>query len=193
MGAMNHSLCNTAAFDSKRLEHVFERCFLAQEHTRLVGGAQEPFYQPAATPGTPHLLYYREDYFASALHEVSHWCIAGRQRRQLPDFGYWYAPEGRNPEQQRAFEAVEVKPQALEWYFSQACGFPFRVSVDNLDPLTGALPDTRDFRRRLARQARQWQITALPVRAERFFRALVVEFGHQLGPSDAVFQPDLID
>ncbi len=32
---------------------------------------------------------------------------------------------GATSEQQLAFEAVEAKPQALEWLFSLACGYPF--------------------------------------------------------------------
>jgi elongation factor P hydroxylase len=193
VGAVKQDFCEQAVFDSQRLEQVFERCFLAGENTRLVGGAREPLYQPAAAAGTPHLLFYREDYFASALHEISHWCIAGPERRQLQDFGYWYAPEGRSPAQQRAFEAVEVKPQTLEWYFSQACGYPFRVSVDNFDPVSGALPDTHDFRQRLEFQARQWQVTGLPSRAKRFFYALAAEYGNNLAPGDAVFHSELIN
>ena len=108
-------------FDCARLEAVFARCFARTENTRLVGGAAEPLYQPAGKGNGPHSLYFREDYFASALHEVAHWCIAGIERRQRVDFGYWYAPEGRSDDQQRAFESVEVRPQALEWYFSLAC------------------------------------------------------------------------
>ena len=73
------------------------------------------------------------DYFSSILHEVSHWCIAGAERRKLVDFGYWYEPDGRNEFQQKEFEQVEVKPQALEWLFTEACGVKFRLSVDNLE------------------------------------------------------------
>lgn len=44
----------------------------------------------------------------------------GEKRRQLVDFGYWYAPDGRSAEQQELFQAVEVKPQAMEWILSPA-------------------------------------------------------------------------
>lgn len=164
-------------FSSTRLETVFNRCFLQREQTRLVGGGPEPVYRPATTPGGCHSLCYREDFFASALHEVAHWCIAGPRRRQLVDFGYWYAPEGRDPEQQSAFEAVEVKPQALEWIFSRACGYRFRVSVDNLDPVSGRLAETSGFRRRVARQAERYFRGSMPPRALEFFHALREEFG----------------
>ena len=93
------------------------------------------------------------------------------------DFGYWYAPEGRDHVSQRAFEAVEEKPQALEWLFSLACAYPFQVSVDNLDPETGALPDTLPFRERVLERARHWQRCGMPSRAALFFSALAREFG----------------
>ena len=192
MGSAIH-LTETVVFASERLENVFHDCFLLAENTRLVGGAEEPLYQPAQAAGEACLLYYREDFFASALHEIAHWCIAGQARRRQLDFGYWYAPEGRNPVQQRAFEAVEVQPQALEWYFSQACGYQFRVSVDNLDPGSGKLPDTLDFRRQVAAQARHWQREGLPRRAGVFYTALTVEFNTGLDIADLEFAEDLID
>ncbi len=58
--------------------------------------------------------------------------MAGEARRRLPDFGYWYAPDGRTAAQQQAFERVEIKPQALECLFTLACGRHFQVSQDNL-------------------------------------------------------------
>lgn len=63
---------------------------------------------------------------------MSHWCIAGKYRRTLNDFGYWYAPDGRSEEQQKNFEKVEIKPQAIECLLTLACGRFFRVSQDNL-------------------------------------------------------------
>lgn len=176
-------------FDSRRLETVFNDCFSATENTRLLGGADEPLYRPAAVGLEQHLLFYREDYFASALHEVSHWCIAGPKRRQQLDFGYWYAPEGRSAGQQRAFEKVEVKPQAMEWFFSKACGYRFRVSIDNFNDATGELPDTILFRRELLAQARRWQRSRLPERADRFYRALCAEFGTSLRAHQLEFDP----
>lgn len=164
-------------FCAKRLERVFNECFLRAYNTRLIGGANEPLYQPAVSDGDFHALYYRHDYFASALHEVSHWCIAGAQRRLEVDFGYWYAPEGRSVMQQLAFEQVERKPQALEWYFSKACGYRFLISVDNLDLARAGLHDTTAFQQAVLEQALHWQIHGLPVRAADFYRALSREFG----------------
>lgn len=169
-------------FECSRLEALFNRCFADSQNTRLVGGAAEPLFQPAAADQATNLLFFREDYFASALHEIAHWCIAGAERRKQQDFGYWYAPEGRSENEQKAFEAVEVKPQALEWCFSLACNYPFQISVDNFGS-GGELPDTLQFRLDVAAQARYWQQNVLPVRAMRFFEALVKEFdtGAEMG------------
>jgi elongation factor P hydroxylase len=165
------------SFLAARVERVFNDCFADSCNTRLCGGAAEPLYQPAANPADFHALYYRGDYFASALHEVAHWCIAGAQRRQQPDFGYWYTPDDRSADQQRAFEAVECKPQALEWYFARACGYRFQVSADNLALASAGLLDTAAFKRAVLAQALVWQHEGLPIRAGVFYAALRREFG----------------
>lgn len=108
----------------------------------LVRGEHEPEYFPA-TPSQPARIQFAHGFFNSALHEISHWCIAGEKRRTLPDLGYWYAPDGRSAEQQHLFEQVEVKPQALEWLFAKACLRPFRVSLDNLNGQSG---DGKEFK-----------------------------------------------
>ena len=85
--------------------------------------------------------------------EQAHWCIAGKSRRLLRDYGYWYVPDGRNASQQFEFERVEVKPQALEWLFSTACGIQFKVSADNLNNDMGISPS---FKKAIAAQARAY-------------------------------------
>lgn len=97
----------------------------------LVRGMGEPEYFPAQN-NQPARIEFAHGFFASALHELSHFCVAGQQRRLLPDFGYWYAADGRSAAQQHAFERVEIKPQALECLFTLACRRPFQVSQDNL-------------------------------------------------------------
>ncbi len=163
-----------------RVERVFNDCFADSCNTRLCGGADEPLYQPATTSTDFHALYYRGDYFASALHEVAHWCIAGAQRRQRLDFGYWYTPQDRSIDQQCAFEAVECKPQALEWYFSRACGYRFQVSADNLALANAGLLDTAAFQHAVLAQTIAWKTEGLPIRAGIFYIALRREFGTDL-------------
>lgn len=103
----------------------------AHQHVILVRGAGEPEYFPAKDNQPAH-IEFAHGFFQSALHECSHFFIAGERRRQLSDFGYWYAPDGRTEAQQQAFERVEIKPQALECLFTLACKRSFQVSQDNL-------------------------------------------------------------
>lgn len=166
--------------EQKRLQAIiqlFDGLFLHSEATVLVGGADEPLYIPSITSGEPHQLIFRENFVSSALHEIAHWCIAGKQRRLQPDFGYWYQPDGRNIDQQAQFEAVEVKPQALEWVFSNACGQKFTPSADNLNDSGYAIADNNAFTQALVKQARQWcKGQQLPARAKLFIDELTKEF-----------------
>ncbi|PKH78405.1 elongation factor P hydroxylase [Psychrobacter sp. 4Bb] len=121
--------------DSERLAtdwliQLFNTLF-ADQQVILARSNDEPEYFPAQD-NEPARIEFAHGFFASALHEISHWCVAGDARRQLSDFGYWYAPDGRSAAQQQAFERVEIKPQALECLFTLACGRNFQVSQDNL-------------------------------------------------------------
>lgn len=110
---------------------IFNRAF-AKYDTVLVRGGDEPEYF-AKTHDTPAQIVFAHGYFASALHEISHWCIAGLHRRTLNDFGYWYCPDGRDELSQKKFEQVEIKPQAIECLFTLATGRKFFTSADNLN------------------------------------------------------------
>jgi len=112
------------------LMQLFNTLFSDQQ-VILARSDNEPEYFPAQG-NKPARIEFAHGFFASALHEISHWCVAGVARRQLSDFGYWYAPDGRSATQQQAFERVEIKPQALECLFTLACGRQFQVSQDNL-------------------------------------------------------------
>jgi len=159
------------------LEALFKQCFYKDYQTLLIGGADEPLYRPATSADMPHCLFYRADYFASALHEIAHWCIAGVERRQQEDWGYWYCPDGRSPEQQRAFEFVEVKPQAVEWMLSLAAGAPFRISSDNLLGSGNQVEEGDTFKSAVAAQVQRYRQGALPSRAQQFFLALSEHYG----------------
>ncbi|PSF04967.1 transporting ATPase [Marinobacter fuscus] len=154
---------------------LFNGLFLESHQTVLVRGGHEPEYLPAAGPDAPAQVVFAHGYFASALHEIAHWCIAGEQRRTLYDYGYWYCPDGRTPEQQFAFEQVEVKPQAIECMMALAAGFRFNISVDNLAG-SGAANETL-FRHNLCLQADSYLANGLPARAQIFFDALVRFYG----------------
>ncbi|MBB3189895.1 elongation factor P hydroxylase [Halomonas cerina] len=157
---------------SHRLEDVialFDGLFLPTYRTRLVRGGDEPLYRPADADSPCHRVVFARGFYASALHEISHWCIAGARRRELEDYGYWYLPDGRDAVQQRAFEAVEVVPQALESLFAAACGRRFNVSVDNLGEVA---VDREAFQARVAARAARYAAEGLPRRAAAFRRAL---------------------
>ncbi len=156
---------------------VFTACFTGSHRAALISGGEEPFYQPAASDREFHQIVFRADYAASALHEVAHWCIAGEARRQRPDYGYWYEPDGRNRESQGIFERVEVRPQALECLFSLAAAMPFQVSVDNLG---GEEIDPFPFQLAVWQQVQVYLHGGLPPRGEQFRRALAAHFGTEL-------------
>jgi hypothetical protein len=165
--------------DSAELRALFDGLFASAENTRLVAGGEEPVYLPADDRCPYHRIVFRHDYVASALHEIAHWCIAGSARRRLVDYGYWYAPDGRDAAAQREFERIEARPQALEWILSEACGLRFRPSVDNLD---GAAGDAEGFARAIAAEAQRMLREGLPPRAARFLAALAARTGRVTPP-----------
>ena len=116
---------------ARRISEVFAESLGDHHHTQLVGGASEPFYRPARGD-VPARLHFRQDFAASALHEVAHWCIAGIERRKQEDFGYHYIAGPRDVEQQAAFFALELRSQSLERAFAHALGLEFQPSADNL-------------------------------------------------------------
>ncbi|MHB1220959.1 MAG: elongation factor P hydroxylase [Gammaproteobacteria bacterium] len=153
---------------------LFDSCFYQQYNTRLVRGDDEPLYSPANADRPYHAIYFAHGFYRSALHECSHWFLAGDARRKLEDFGYWYAPDGRNAAQQTLFEKVEVKPQAIEWILSVAAGHYFCVSVDNLD---GEATDPQPFKNAVYEQVKIYAAEGLPERAEVFRAALCGFYG----------------
>lgn len=153
---------------------IFNECFTAQYNTKLVKGGDEPLYLPADENRPYHALFFANGFFSSALHECSHWLIAGEQRRAQVDFGYWYAPDGRTAAQQELFQRVEVKPQAMEWVLSVAAGHRFRVSIDNIN---GEESDTQTFIQAIYQQVKQYCEQGLPPRAALLHRALCEFYG----------------
>lgn len=154
----------------QQLIDIFNDCFDDEYNTRLVKGDDEPIYLPADDDIPYHRIVFAHGFYASALHEISHWCIAGAQRRLQVDFGYWYCPDGRDASTQSQFEVVEIKPQAFDWLFCVAAGFPFNVSCDNLNG--DCEPDRIDFQRRVHAQVMQYLEEGIPARPASFIRAL---------------------
>ncbi|MDD1792407.1 elongation factor P hydroxylase [Enterovibrio sp. ZSDZ42] len=156
--------------DYNDLISVFNQSFIESFNTELLLGGDEPIYFPADESHSTHRIIFARGFFASALHEVAHWCIAGPERRLLEDYGYWYHPDGRDEQTQAAFEQVEVKPQAVEWILSASCGFRFQVSCDNL---SGVEPDREAFTAKVRDQVLAYLEQGMPERAKSYSDALV--------------------
>lgn len=158
--------------NANALIELFNTLFEERDHTVLLGGADEPVYLPARDECVPAQVIFTQDYVSSALHEVAHWCLAGAERRQQLDYGYWYCPE-RSRQQQQDFEHAEVRPQALEAVFSDACGHSFRPSYDRL-----AEPNYRSvkFEHAITAQKQRFLDRGLPPRAALFQQALAHRF-----------------
>ncbi len=89
-------LCSTDPHHYEQLIEIFDGCFADDFNTRLIKGDDEPIYLPADAEVPYNRIVFAHGFYASGLHEISHWCIAGEARRELVDFGYWYCPDGRD-------------------------------------------------------------------------------------------------
>ena len=158
----------TRAHHTHDLIKLFAQCFGQSHQTQLVCGTDEPLYLPACATQPWHQIIFAHGYFSSALHECAHWFIAGHQRRLQTDYGYWYVPEGRNHQEQRLFEQVEIKPQALEWILAKACDYHFHFSLDNFN----ATDDSAYFKTQVYAQVQRYCTEGLPERAQLFRQAL---------------------
>jgi elongation factor P hydroxylase len=151
------------------LINIFAECFYQSHNTRLVKGDDEPIYLPANEQINYHQVVFAHGFYASALHEIAHWLVAGDARRELEDYGYWYCPDGRSAAQQAEFEQVEVLPQAIEWALSAAAGFDFNVSCDNLN---GEATCRVSFQEKVHNKVMNLVESGFNSRTERLLRAL---------------------
>lgn len=156
-----------------QLINLFNTLFIASHNTVLQLGGDEPIYLPANESEPHHRVIFAHGFFASALHEIAHWCVAGEERRQLEDFGYWYKPDGRTEDEQALFEKVEVAPQALEWIMAQACGLKFNFSADNL---SGGIGASDSFKQHVFERVQGYVRDGLPDRHKQLVEAMLIEF-----------------
>ncbi|WP_029407834.1 elongation factor P hydroxylase [Thiomicrorhabdus sp. Milos-T2] len=157
----------------KTLVKLFNQTFIHTYNTELICCEEEPIYRPADNQHPHHRIIFAHGFFASALHEISHWCVAGKERRLLEDFGYWYEPDGRSEQRQAEFEQVEIKPQALEWIFSKSAGFEFNFSADNI-----ALNNqpSEKFKQAVYQQVKLYLKNGLPTRAQMWSQCLIKHY-----------------
>jgi elongation factor P hydroxylase len=175
---------------------LFDECFYESFNTRLVKGNDEPIYLPAGKTdiNIPAQNYaqvvFAHGYYASALHEISHWCLAGEDRRTKIDFGYWYCPDGRSAEQQKAFQQAEIKPQSIEWALCLSAGFKFNVSCDNLSgDEFGNQPDSQAFEQQILQQISQYIEHGFPSRAQLLMIKLAARYQQNIPISISQFIP----
>ncbi|GAM73449.1 putative transporting ATPase [Vibrio ishigakensis] len=112
-----------------KIEHLielFDTTFFEEFQTRLIKGDDEPIYLPADAEHNYHRIIFAHGYYASAMHEIAHWCVAGPKRRLLEDFGYWYEPDGRDEKTQAEFEKVEIRLKRMSGSYRKARVFVFR-------------------------------------------------------------------
>lgn len=186
---MSLALKETTAIEHNThdLISIFNETFSKAFNTRLIKGGDEPLYSPASKQCHYHQIIFAHGYYSSGLHEISHWCLAGKERRLLEDFGYWYIPDGRNEKQQKTFEQVEIKPQAIEWALCIAAQKKFNVSADNLN---GFEADTHEFKRNVHHQVQQYLKGGFPHCAQQFIEALAVFYQTPLPLCIEQFQLD---
>lgn len=67
--------------DYNHFINIFSECFEEEYRTRLIKGDDKPLYLLADDKMPYHRIIFARGYYASALHEISHWCIAGETRR----------------------------------------------------------------------------------------------------------------
>lgn len=156
---------------------LFYDTFFKEYNTKLIKGGDEPVYLPAGKSCDYHQVVFARGFYASAFHEIAHWCQAGEKRRLQEDYGYWYIPDGRNEQQQKKFEQVEIIPQAIEWAFNVAAQKQFHVSSDNLD---GFNADTEGFKKEVFNQVKIFLEQGFPTRANQFIEALAKFYNSSL-------------
>lgn len=180
---------NTPQHNTDALITLFNRTFLPTFNTQLICCEEEPVYRPADDQHPHHRIIFAHGFFASALHEISHWCVAGSERRLMEDFGYWYEPDGRSAERQAEFEQVEIKPQALEWIFSQSANTEFHFSADNL--ALNNQPSNR-FKVAVYEQVNTYFKQGFPQRVQMWSNALIKHYRNGKPLSMTEFKPPLI-
>lgn len=170
---MPFSLSDSAA-ELAGLIDLFNGLFKDSLNTVLVKGTDEPVYLPADEQHPHHRIIFAHGFYASALHEIAHWCVAGEQRRLLPDYGYWYKPDGRTAQEQAEFERVEVTPQAYEWLLTVAAGRSFNFSADNIG---GGFRPSDSFRQHVHNRIHSLLEKGLPDRLQALVTALCQQQG----------------
>ena len=164
--------------NTEQIIDIFNVLFRVSHETILEHSEGEPLYIPKSVDSPLNSIKFSHGFFSSALHEISHWLIAGKERRTQKDLGYWYKPDGRSKDDQILFCKYETKNQGLEWLLSLACGMKFHVSSDNLSGEIDAVQSlNREFAREVRVHAKKFIKIGFSPRAENLINTLLNNFG----------------
>jgi len=157
---------------------LFDLLFGEPQNTVLRHAKKDPEYLPCDAFNPQNRVLFANKFATSALHEISHWCIAGKERLLQVDYGYWYEPDGRSPQQQERFLNFEANNQGLEWILAIACNIDFHISTDNLDcNETDRLKQNQEFALKVLYSTLNYLERGLPPRAKMFVEGCWDQFG----------------
>lgn len=91
----------------EQLIEIFNSCFADEFNTRLIKGDDEPIYLPADAEVPYNRIVFAHGFYASAIHEISHWCIAGKARRELVDLATGIARMGVMPKRKASLKMLK--------------------------------------------------------------------------------------
>lgn len=157
----------------EELAALFNMVFEGSEQTVLIATDDEPHYLPKGDDRLDYRIFYTRDSYTSLMHEVAHWCRAGVDRRQLPDYGYWYQAGNRLPPAQQLYVQSESKTQALEWIFCVAAGLRLQIIPENQPHSFEPSPE---FKRSIYDAALNYLRRGLSDRSERFKQTLLSHY-----------------
>lgn len=168
----------------EELATLFNTIFEASHQTVVIGTEDEPHYLPKGDGRLHHYIFYTQDSYTSLMHEVAHWCRAGLQRRQLPDYGYWYQAENRPPHAQQLYVQSESKTQALEWIFCVAAGLRLQIIPENQPH---SFEPSLEFKRSIYDATLNYLRLGLSDRSDRFKQKLLSHYQRHIIFDETLF------
>jgi elongation factor P hydroxylase len=174
-----------SSIDYSPFIHLFNSEFKDTEATMIAESPDEPIYLPADEINPLNRILYTKDSYTSVLHEISHWCIAGAERRKKVDYGYWYKPESQTPEEAELYKKFESKTHGIEWIFCMAAGVPFHIIPNNV---AAGFEISQDLKEGVYAATLNYLNHGLPVHAEQFKKSLLKHYQRESFFNISLFQ-----
>ncbi len=152
---------------------LFNTEFKDTEATIIAESPDEPIYLPVDESNSFNRILYTKDSYTSVLHEISHWCIAGSERRKKIDYGYWYKPGSQTPKEAELYKKFESKTHGIEWIFCIAAGVPFHIIPNNV---AAGFEISQDLKEGVYAATLNYLNHGLPANAERFKQRLLKHY-----------------